>query len=289
VTGAAGIAARLNLRRAPHGWCGNCPACGYRDGFRLVEKAGRALWTCFSCQDRAALVEAVLGQRVGGPTGNNNQPAITGTAFTKTEQAMRLWNEAQPIQGSPAQHYLATRGVALPNGAALRYLPDARHPTGARAGCMLALVVDAAGRGQAVHRTYLAPGGTGKAALDPPRATLGPVGGAVVRLSELSGATRLVVAEGIETSLSAGLLASAPAWAALSAGNMARVPVPDTVQEVIIAADNDTGGQGQRAAWEAADAFLTLGKRVRVLMPDLAGDDCNDILRRRLSAEVANA
>jgi phage/plasmid primase-like uncharacterized protein len=201
---------------------------------------------------------------------------------------MRLWQAAQPIQGSPAETYLAGRGIALPDGGALRYVPDAHHPSGARAGCLIALAVDAAGKGHAIHRTYLAPGGVGKAKLDPPRATLGPVGGAVVRLCALQGATRLVVGEGIESSISAGLLASAPAWAALSAGNMARVPVPDTVQEVIIAADNDTGGQGQRAAWEAANAFLTLGKRVKVLMPDLAGDDCNDILRRRLSAEVAN-
>jgi len=196
---------------------------------------------------------------------------------------MRLWQAAQPIQGSSAERYLAGRGLALPDGAALRYLPDARHPSGARAGCMIALAVDGAGKGQAVHRTFLGPGGLGKAKLDPPRATLGPVGAAVVRLCELRGAERLVIGEGIETSLSAGLLAGAPAWAALSAGNMAKVTLPDSVGEVLVAADND--GPGQRAAWVAADAFMAQGRRVSVICPDIPGEDFNDIVKRQMARE----
>lgn len=199
---------------------------------------------------------------------------------------MRLWQTAQPIEGTPAQRYLAGRGLALPDGAALRYLPDARHPTGARAGCMLALAVDAAGKGQAIHRTFLAPGGMGKAALDPPRATLGPVGGAVVRLSELRGDT-LLVGEGIETSLSAGMLTGVPAWAALSAGNMAKVVLPNAVAEVLVAADNDA--PGQRAAWMAANAFMAQGRRVSVICPDIPGEDFNDIVKRQMARERTHA
>jgi phage/plasmid primase-like uncharacterized protein len=286
VTGAAEIAGRLGLRRASRGWAGNCPACGYRDGFRLSEKAGRALWNCGACDDRAALTEAVTGRR-GGAAGGGHSLATTGYDATKAERAMRLWHAAQPIEGSPAQRYLATRALALPDGMALRYVPDAYHPSGARAGCMIALAVDVGGKGQAIHRTYLAPGGSGKAALDPPRATLGPVAGAVARLCELHGATRLVIGEGLETSLSAGLLAGAPAWAALSAGNMARVPLPDTVAEVLIAADHD--GPGQRAAWAAADAFMTQGRRVQVIRPNNPGDDFNDLLQRQRARENAHA
>jgi phage/plasmid primase-like uncharacterized protein len=152
---------------------------------------------------------------------------------------------------------------------------------------MIALAVDAAGKGQAVHRTFLAPGGMGKAKLDPPRATLGPVGGALVRLCALQGATRLVVGEGIETSLSAGLLAGAPAWAALSAGNMAKVMLPDAVAEVIVASDHDA--PGQRAAWAAADAFVAQGRRVQVICPDNPGEDFNDLLQRQMAREETHA
>lgn len=103
------------------------------------------------------------------------------------------------------------------------------------------------------------------------------------RVCELRGATRLLIGEGIETSLSAGLLAGAPAWAALSAGNLARVPLPDAVAEVIVASDHDA--PGQRAAWQAADAFMAQGRRVRVICPDISGEDFNDILQRQMARE----
>jgi len=278
------IAARFNLRRSSRGWSGDCPACGYSNGFRLTEREGRALWFCASCgeHDRAALAEAVTGHR----------PAVarqSGTApdhASRRDAAMRPWHDAQAIQGSPAQHYLATRGLMLPDGEALRFLPDARHPSGARCMCMIALAVDDAGRGQAVHRTYLAPGGTGKAKLDPTRATLGPVGGAVVRLCRPREGAALVIGEGIETSLSAGLLTGLPAWAALSAGNMAAVKLPDSIRDVMIAADADA--PGQRAAWAAADAFMAEGRSARVMTPDVAGLDFNDIVQRQKAREASH-
>ena len=47
---------------------------------------------------------------------------------------------------------------------------------------MLALLHDLAGELVAVHRTFLAPGGAGKASVEPQRMTLGDVRGAAVRL-----------------------------------------------------------------------------------------------------------
>jgi putative DNA primase/helicase len=284
---ASEIAARLGLRRTSggRGWAGNCPACGYRDGLRVNEREGRALWFCASCgeHDRAALAEAVTGRR---PSAQRQPASAPSDSASRREAALRLWNDARPIHGSPAQHYLATRGLVLPNGSALRFLPDAKHPSGARCMCMIALATDDAGRGQAVHRTYLAPGGIGKAKLDPPRATLGPIGGAVVRLCEPRDGAPLVIGEGIETSLSAGLLTGAPAWAALSAGNMVALHLPDAVREVWIASDHDA--PGQRAAWAAADRLVAEGRAVRVLTPDTAAEDFNDIVQRRMVREAAH-
>ena len=77
-------------------------------------------------------------------------------------------------------------------------------------------MVDAAGSPVALHRTYLARDGRGKADADPVRASLGPVWGGAVRLDPV--APELVVGEGIETSASAGRLLGLPAWAATSAG-----------------------------------------------------------------------
>lgn len=279
------IAARFGLRRASggRGWAGDCPACGYRDGLRVNEREGRALWWCAICTDKAALAEAVTGQRPAIARRPDHAPADHAD---RRAVALSLWDAALPIEGTPAHHYLATRGLVLPDGAALRFLPDAKHPSGARCLCMIALAVDDAGRGVAVHRTYLAPGGMTKAKLDPPRATLGPIGGAVVRLCLPRDGAALVIGEGIETSLSAGLLTGLPAWAALSAGNMARVPLPDHVHAVCIASDHDA--PGQRAAWQAADAFMAQGRAVRVLTPDAAGEDFNDIVQRHAARGVAH-
>lgn len=281
---ASDIAARFGLRRASggKGWAGDCPACGYRDGLRVNEREGRALWWCASCTDKAVLNEAVTGRR---PAAARSTTTTPGDHASRREAALRLWDAALPIEGTPAQHYLATRGLALPDGVALRFLPDAKHPSGARCMCMIALAVDDAARGQAVHRTYLAPGGTGKAKLDPPRATLGPIGGAVLRLCQPHPDKALVIGEGIETSLSAGLLTGLPAWAAFSAGNMARLLLPDDVREVWIASDHDA--PGQRAAWQAADAFMAQGRAVRMLTPDAAGQDFNDIIMQRHAAREA--
>lgn len=281
------IAARLGLRRTSRGnaWTGDCPACGYRDGLRLNEREGRALWWCASCTDKTALAEAVTGRRAARPR-QLSQPSADRS--DRRWAALRLWDAALPIQGSAAQHYLAGRGLGLPDGVALRFLPDAMHPSGARCMCMIALAVDDRGQGQAVHRTYLAPGGAGKANLASPRATLGPIGGAVVRLCRPRAGEPLVIGEGIETSLSAGVLTGLPAWAALSAGNLTAVPLPEGVQEVWIACDHDRNGTGQRAAWQAADAFMAQGRAARVLTPDTAGEDFNDILMRQSAWEAAH-
>src|SRR5690606_35709194 len=80
----------------------------------------------------------------------------------------------------------------------------------------------------------------------------GPVRGGAVRLADFramqDGAT-LVVAEGIETALSA-LCLGWPAWAALSTGGMRTLMLPPEVRRVIIAADNDPAGLA--AAHDAA-------------------------------------
>jgi phage/plasmid primase-like uncharacterized protein len=143
---------------------------------------------------------------------------------------------------------------------------------------MLALLVDKDGKPAAVHRTFLAPGGAGKAPVEPQRMTLVPVRGAAVRL--YPAAPRLVIAEGIETSLAAAVILKAPAWAAVSAGNLAEtLALPEMVREVVIAVDND--GPGRRAARQAAARWRAEGRAVRIAMPDRPGTDFNVLLRER--------
>lgn len=281
MTTPAEIAARLALRKAANGWVGACPACGYPTGLRLNSKAGKAMWWCASCQDQPALT-AAIAQAMGGdmPAPSATPAAPKATEASRTDKALALWSRVLPWVGTAVAHYLAHRhpGVNLPAIPDIGYLPDAKHPAGSRLPCMVALLRDGAGNPKAVHRTFLAPGGIGKAAVEPQRMTLGEVRGGAVRI--YPAAPKLVVAEGIETALSAAVLLRLPAWSAISAGNMAEtLALPPEVREVVIAADHDA--PGLRAAAKAAARWKAEGRRVQIAKPDREGADFNDVLLER--------
>ncbi len=150
---------------------------------------------------------------------------------------------------------------------------------------MLAQVVDVDGRHCGVHRTFLRPDGAGKAAVTPDRASLGPIWGGAVRLDPV--ARELVIGEGIESAASAGRMLQLSAWAALSAGNLASgLKLPPEVRSVIVAADHDLPTRdGKRPGQDAANAavarWTSEGRQVRILMPNAAGVDFNDLLLRQ--------
>jgi hypothetical protein len=135
---------------------------------------------------------------------------------------------ARPIEGTVAETYLAARGLAGFTSPALRFLAEHRHaPTGTIWPVLLAAVTDPlTAELRATHRTYLARDGSAKAPVEPPKMTLGPTAGAVIRLADPEPGKPLVIAEGIETAASAGLILDAPAWAAISAGNLSRIEHP---------------------------------------------------------------
>ncbi len=142
---------------------------------------------------------------------------------------------------------------------------------------------DVDGRGVAIHRTYLDPDGSGKATItDPATGRAGPARklrtlapgmsrGAAIRLYPI--AETLIVAEGIETALAARIaVPELPTWAAVSAGGIARLRVPAGVREVIVAADHDPHGAGERAARDLAGRLRAGGVTVRMAMPEVIGD-----------------
>lgn len=278
------LAARFNLSRRGKQWRGDCPACGYGGTFSLTEKDGRTLWHCASCQDRDALTAAV--RDVAG--GNWTQPASPAAArpvdtAARTRAALSIWHEAIPIAGTIAETYLVKRGLGGETSAALRYHPAIRHPNEtASLPAMVALVVSTEiGEPVAIHRTYLRRDGTGKAGIDPAKASKGPIrGGAIMLHAPVPGAP-LVIGEGIESSLSAGRIMGAPGWAAIAAGNMRAIIPPSEPSEVILAADPDE--VGQREAWAAAARWRDLGRRVRVATPDNTGEDFNDLWCARIA------
>jgi phage/plasmid primase-like uncharacterized protein len=196
-------------------------------------------------------------------------------AQQKAAQARRLWKEAQPIAGTLAEIYLRGRGITCLLPETLRFHPSCWHgPTSKRWPAMVGAVQ---GTGlPAMHRTYLRPDGSGKAALYPDKMMLGATAGGAVRLTNAQGP--LVVAEGIETALSlaSGLLhAPATVWAALSTSGIRGLHLPPTASRLTIAPDGDK--PGREAANALAERAHAQGWQVSLLpAPDCR--DWNDIL-----------
>lgn len=274
---AADIARRLGLRRYSRSWRGRCPACDYPSTFSVrAGRDGRTMLFCSSCQDRDALADAVLRA-----TGQQHQSEVRDDLETAARQrkqaaALRLWRGSESATGTPADVYLTHRGLAgLAALPALRFRADCPHPESGKLPALIALVCDMIGTPLAVHRTFLTRDGR-KAAAEPVKASLGPVWGGAIHLSELIEGTPLVVGEGIETAASAGRLLGLPAWAAISAGNMAKgLLLPPEARNVVIAADPDRAGE--RAARTAAQRWAAEGRTVQIARPVGTGD-FNDLL-----------
>jgi phage/plasmid primase-like uncharacterized protein len=276
------LADRLGLTRHAKSWRGICPACGYPNAFSLQAVKGDRVRLLAACGcDREAVEDAV--RRIAGgdalPAPRKEAGNAEEARERKREAARRTWEGSASAGGTIVATYLSGRGLPdLAASAALRFRGDCHHPEGGWLPAMVAEVVDVGGRFLAAHRTFLRRDGCAKADIEPQRASLGAVWGGAVRLDPA--AVEVVVGEGIETAASAGRLLGLPAWAALSAGNLARgLALPAEVRRVTIAADADP--PGERAARSAALRWRREGRTVLIARPDKPDCDFNDILRSR--------
>jgi hypothetical protein len=180
--------------------------------------------------------------------------------------------------------YLKSRRLHLQLPATLRFHAALKHHAGSFWPAMVALV----SRGPddiplAIHRTFLARDGSGKAPVESQKMMLGPCRGGVVRLGAPGDV--LMVGEGIETCLAAMQAAGNPAWAALSTSGLRALNLPDTIREVIVLADGDDPGEA--AACDCALRWQREGRRVRIARPP-QGQDFNDMLLGRAVNDEEN-
>jgi putative DNA primase/helicase len=280
---AAEIAAALGkARREGRGWRTECPV-HHGHSLNLADgRDGKLLVTCWAGCSAAAIFEELrrLDLDSGPPA------AIAREIVDRREDdpqrslwAQRLWDRARDARKSPVTCYLRSRGLTIAPPASLRWLRHCKHPSGVFLPAMIAKVVNVDGELVAVHRTYLLPDGSGKAAVDKQhqKMSLGPVAGSSVRLAAAAGTT-LAVTEGIETGLSVQQATGTPAWAALSAPGIKALVLPSSVETVVIYADHDANRVGEHAARAAGQRWLGEGKQVRLLMPRRSGRDFNDLL-----------
>ena len=127
-----------------------------------------------------------------------------------------------------------------------------------------------------LHLTILEPDGRGRKGKRLAKGSK-PKGGAM-RLYPLEEGQPLALAEGIETALAVREVTGWPVWATIAAPFMKEVIVPGEVKEVLIAADHDRAGID--AAHALARKLLREGKRVRLAVPPVEGEDWLDVLVR---------
>jgi putative DNA primase/helicase len=189
----------------------------------------------------------------------------------------RLWQESQPIAGTIAERYLRARAIdgELPGPDVLRFHPRMTSlEDRQRRPALVAALVDPEGDVQGIQVTLLSAHGAAKAALATPRRTIGRLMGAYARIDAPSEA--LVVAEGLETALSARRALGAGAWAFLSAENLARFDPPAVIDRLIIAADNDEAGLAAAARLKArAQTYIVCD----LALPPSGYPDWNDWAR----------
>jgi putative DNA primase/helicase len=242
------------------------------DGFTVHSHANDD-WA--DCKDH---VKALLGNQ---PVKLARQPEAPQT--DKKAQALAIWADSKPWQGSLVETYLAGRGVALPADCEdVRFNP-ACPMAGQRVPAMVALIRSVSTlEPVAIHRTHLAPNGT-KGALD--RMMLASIGDGVVMLSpDYEVTTCLGIGEGIETTLSLRACPEyglGPVWATLTAGNMAKFQPMAGVQSLFIAVDHDPAGQNaaQTCGQNAADR----GAEVTLIQPKTIKTDLNNYISEGVS------
>lgn len=178
---------------------------------------------------------------------------------------------------------------------------------------MVASIVNGKGETIALHRTYLTIGPDGiwgkvriphpfKDELMPAKKVFGDYRGGCIRLSngidpngnrgpqlaKCPPGTRVYIAEGIETALSAVILRpEARVLAAIGLSNMGNVQLPRNVAEVVLIADGDDHPQAVASLEAAVQAHAAQGRTVRIWRSDVPGEDLNDALKRAMKERGA--
>jgi hypothetical protein len=248
-----------------------------RDGRLVVASFGRSDWREVLDDLRARRFIDRQNRLMRGGSGEGYVTSVR-TQAEKLAAAERLWARGAPIGGTLSEGHLRTRAVRrpLPGDSALRHLAAAPLRAYADAGpwypAMLAGIRTQEGRLTAVEITYLDGRGRRRQGLKLSRKIIGIwAAGSAVRLDPAD--ERLLVGEGVLTTLSASERFDLPGWALLSTSRFEVWRPPPEVGSLLIAGDNGTAGR--RAAQRLRHAIEAEGVAARMVYPPGRFDDFN--------------
>jgi hypothetical protein len=183
----------------------------------------------------------------------------------RSQLVRSLWHEAEPIQGTPAEKYLRSRGITCQIPDTMRFLPArGKHPPtmlaafGIPAEPRPGLISVADMPISEIHVTRLRSDGSAKADFDAPKIMLGPSSGLPVVCAPVNDTGGLAICEGIEDALSLHQATGLGTWAAGSANRLPALGrlVPKYAEAVTISIDDDDAGRrnGRALAQRLHDA-----------------------------------
>lgn len=197
-------------------------------------------------------------------------------------QARNLFAAGNPVLGTLAVTYLQGRSITR-LGPALRYHPrvflrqsedDIDPPQ--RVPALLAKITNNRGQITGCARFYLDPSTGGLATIESPKRILGQLHGHAIRFWSGTGRTDLIVAEGLENTLSVGTaLPEFDLASCLTASHLGLFIPPPVVKRIWIARDNDDAGRN--ASMRLRNQLESRGIAFGELVPAMG--DFNDDLR----------
>jgi putative DNA primase/helicase len=284
---------------------GPCPCCGGKDRFRFDDKDGNGTFYCNNCgsgngldlvihsrncsfKEALSLVADIVcgASTLPAPiTPAVSQETLKAPDMKRYQRIVSLWEEGTPVtHDDPAGRYLTlTRGLQLSKFPdCLRFHPRCWTKVNNEQKCfptLLARFDDTEGQITQLQRIFLTT--TGEKALSDTKRLMpawkqGAMRGGAIRL--YAPHNLLAVAEGVETALGYHIWSGGtPVWATYSANLLEQVVVPPSVTKVVVIADNDSSGQGQKSADVLAVRLFKEGREVRIVTPRAIGMDFADI------------
>ena len=190
------LARALGGRKAGACWVACCAAHDDREPSLAISTGnqGKVLVRCHAGCDQRRVIAALRSRglwedgdrRQGRLVRRETRPAVDAPPdrddAKRTEGALRLWEASSPALGTRAETYLRSRGLHVPPPASIRFHAGLKHPSGGIWPAMVALVTRGLDHAPlAIHRTFLARDGAGKAPVEPQKMMLGPCRGGAVR------------------------------------------------------------------------------------------------------------
>jgi uncharacterized protein (DUF927 family) len=197
--------------------------------------------------------------------------------------AKQIWASGTSLVGTDGETYLSQpRGIPLlnPPPSCLRFAKQLQHPNQQYFPAILVQAsnpVDGSPTG-GVQRLFLAWGGKGKAQVSKSeqKMSLGPMRGAVARLSEPAAGKPLLIGEGLETVLTGMQAAGLPGWSVFGTAGIKNFNPPDMVKHVVLLAENDIANGKALAA--LVPVLEGRGVKVDVAQPAPGLKDLNDYI-----------